>query len=105
MGRVITAPVGLAPDVAAIWVETVTEYGPGYERITGPALEAYCGQVSRLREAQRRIAAEGLVVADAKGQPVPHPALSIERGAQEEIRRWGDAFVPKKRNGNLYGAT
>jgi len=104
VGAVIKAPVTLAPDVAAIWVEVVTEYGTGYDRIVGPALEAYCGQVSRLREAARRISAEGLVVADAKGQPVPHPALAIERGAQEEIRRWGNAFAPKKR-ANLYGET
>ncbi len=65
-------------------------------RIQTPALEAYYGQVARLREAQRRIAAEGLVIAAAEGQPVPHPALVIERGAQDEIRRWGEAFVPRR---------
>ena len=66
------------------------------ERIDGPDLEAYCGQVSRLRDAQAWIAEEGLIVADAKGVPMPHPALLIERQAQDEIRKWGSAFRPAR---------
>jgi len=42
----------------------------------------------RLREAQKKITTEGLVVADARENPVPHPALKIEKEAQAEIRRW-----------------
>lgn len=57
-----------------------------------PELEAYAGQVVRLRDAQRRLAAEGEVVEDPKGFPIPHPAIAIERAAQEELRRWGDRF-------------
>ena len=53
-----------------------------------PELEAYAGQVVRLRDAQRRLAAEGSVIADPKGNPIPHPALQIERMAQDEIRKW-----------------
>lgn len=67
-------------------------YGDDAGRIEGPDLEAYCGQVARLRDSQRRIAAEGLVVADPKGHPIPHPAIAIERVAQDEIRKWGDRF-------------
>lgn len=57
-----------------------------------PELEAYAGQVVRLRDAQRRLAVEGAVVEDSKGIPIPHPALRIERDAQEELRKWGDRF-------------
>ncbi len=89
----------LPSDIAAVWAEVVKAYGPGSEKIMGPALEAYCGQVVRLRDAQRRIAVEGLVVADSKGQPIPHPALAIERVAQDEIRKWGETFRPKRSMG------
>lgn len=57
-----------------------------------PELEAYAGQVVRLRDAQRRLAVEGSVVEDPKGFPIPHPALRIERDAQEELRKWGGRF-------------
>lgn len=50
-------------------------------------LEAFCGQVARLRDAQQRIAAEGLIIADPKGNPIPHPAIAIERAAAAEITK------------------
>ena len=93
----LTAPAHLAPDVAAVWLDVVAAYGPGAEKITGPELEAYCGQVARVRDAQQRIAAEGLVIADPKGNPIPHPAISIERAAQVEVRAWGAKFRPPRR--------
>lgn len=71
-------------------VEAVIESG-GAARVT-PELEAYAGQVVRLRDAQRRLAVEGSVVEDPKGFPIQHPALAIERAAQEELRKWGDRF-------------
>ncbi len=58
-----------------------------------PGFDAYCGQVAIERDAAGRVAAEGIVVADAKGQPVPHPALEIQRKAQAEMRAW----VPRLR--------
>lgn len=58
----------------------------GYQEV--PGFDAYCGQVAIERDAAARIAAEGLVVADAKGTPVPHPALEIQRKAQAEMRAW-----------------
>lgn len=63
----------------------------------GPDFEAYCGQVARLRDAQQRLQREGLVIADPKGNPVPHPAIAIERAAQAEIRSWGAQFKPRRR--------
>ena len=97
-------PSHLAPDVAAIWREHFANAG----RI-GPDFEAWCGQVARLRDAQRRIGAEGAIIADAKGNPIPHPALAIERQAQAELRAWGDTFRacgrrPREASGSTAGA-
>ena len=66
----------------------------GASKVT-PELEAYAGQVVRLRDAQRRLDAEGEVVEDPKGFPIPHPALAIERAAQDELRKWGDRFLKR----------
>lgn len=60
--------------------------GRGYQ--SGPSMDALAGQIARLRDAQARIDAEGLIIADAKGNPIPHPAIEIERKAQAEIRAW-----------------
>lgn len=87
-------PAHLPESEAAIWSEIVRSWGADADRVVGPELEAYCGQVARLREAQRRIAVEGLVTADPKGFPIPHPAIAIEKSAQAEIRAWGDRFRP-----------
>lgn len=63
-------------------------------RVDRAALEAFCSIVARMREAQERVEDEGLVVADARGRVVAHPALAIERAAAEQIRAWGDRFAP-----------
>jgi hypothetical protein len=62
--------------------------GEGVDAIPEPALEAFVGQVVRLRDAQRRLCFEGVIVADAKGAPIAHPAVAIELRAQLEIRHW-----------------
>jgi phage terminase small subunit len=65
---------------------------------TGPSeaeLEAYASQVARLRDSRRRIEAEGMIVADPKGYPIPHPAIAIERAAQAEVRQWAAKFPPR----------
>lgn len=82
-----SAPEHLPEDVAAVWLELHAD------RRSGPDFEAYCGQVARLRDAQRRISGEGIVVADEKGRPVPHPALEVERKAQAEVRAWSSRFI------------
>lgn len=82
-------PAHLPDDVAAVWVEIVATVGA---QCAGPDLEAYAGQVARLRDAQARIAAEGSIVSDPKGNPIQHPALAIEKAAQSEIRAWGTRF-------------
>ena len=87
----------MTTDVQEIRKEVLAAYGDGADRIDGPDLEAYCGQVARLRDAQARLAAEGSIIADPKGVPIPHPAILIERAAQDEIRKWGNVFKPRRR--------
>ena len=87
----MTAPEGMPEAERRIWQQMVDAGSP-----EGPELEAFVGQVARLREAQRRIAAEGLITADPKGYPIPHPAIAIEKSAQAEIRAWGSKFAPKR---------
>ena len=40
---------------------------------------------------------DGIIVRDAKGNPVPHPALAIEKAAQVEVRAWSERFKPRRR--------
>lgn len=83
----MSAPEHLPKNVSDVWEELAKNLdNPGTAR--GPAFEAYCGQIARLRDAQNRISEEGLVIADAKGQPIAHPALVVEKQAQVEIRAW-----------------
>lgn len=89
------APGHLSAAAAAVWDEVVAAHGVDAHRVVGPDLEAYCVQVARMRDAQARVDAEGLVVADHKGLPVPHPAIALERAAQAEVRAWGDRFKPR----------
>ncbi len=89
----MTAPDHLSPAACLVWAEVsgdIDVSGP-----EGPALEAYCVQVARMRDAQTRIDAEGLIVADEKGRPVPHPALQIEKSAQVEVRAWIGRYRPR----------
>lgn len=93
----MSAPEHLSPAARAVWDAAVGSH-PSPDRIVGPDLEAYCTQVARMRDAQARVDAEGLIVADAKGNPVPHPAIALERAAQAEVRAWGDRFKPPRRS-------
>lgn len=81
----------LPENVAAVVSDLIAA---GVRDRTSPELEAYAGQVVRLRDAQRRLAVEGEIVEDPKGFPIVHPAVKLERDAQEELRRWGDRFDP-----------
>ena len=84
--RTSTAPAHLPDDIRAVWDSLPAGH-------SGPEYEAYCGQIARLRDAQRRLAAEGIVVADQKGNAIPHPAVAVEKQAQAEIRAWGTRFT------------
>lgn len=83
------APAHLSDAARSAWAEIV-EGGETASELA--SLEAVCVQIARARDAQARIDAEGLVVAGAKGEPVPHPAIAIERAAQTEVHRWAAAW-------------
>lgn len=90
-------PAHLPENVAAVWVEVVEALGESMaQRKAGPEMEAYCGAVARLRDAQRRIAEEELIVPDSKSAPVAHPPLAIERQAADDLRKWGDKYQPRR---------
>ena len=90
----MSAPEHMPAAESEIWAQMVKSGAP-----EGPELEAFVGQVARLREAQKRIAAEGLIIADPKGYPIPHPAIAIEKSAQAEIRAWGSKLSAKSTPG------
>lgn len=85
----LTRPPHLPELLIPIWEELMPQFRP---KIGAVGLEAVCVQVLRLRDAQDRIGREGLVVADPKGAPGPHPALAIESAASREISRWLEKF-------------
>lgn len=81
----LTVPANLPDHLRPIW----EEMAPTVRRGIGSAgMEAFCGQVYRMRDAQERVAQDGAIVADAKGNPAPHPAIAIEKAAQAEVRAW-----------------
>ena len=80
-------PVYLSTDAALVWNELV-EGG----LTPAPGFDAYCNQIALERIAAAKITAEGVIIADAKGSPIPHPALDIQRKAQAEIRSWAGKF-------------
>lgn len=89
--REFPPPARLDEAAAVVWREVIEQHHEP-ERIVGPDLEAYCGQVALQRDLRERIAAEGSIIADERGRPEPHPAIALERAAQKEIRDWGDKF-------------
>lgn len=82
-------PDHLPAHLAPIWEEIL----PTVQPAIGPVgLEALCAQIYRMRDAQERVTKDGAVVADAKGNPCPHPAIAIEKQAQAEVRAWVAKF-------------
>ena len=85
----IPKPDSLPDHLSAIW----DEMEPRVRVVIGPAgMEALCAQIYRMRDAQERVTKDGIVVADTKGNPCPHPALAIEKQAQSEVRAWVQKF-------------
>lgn len=89
----VEPPEGLPDAVADVWREIVASNDLA-GNVDRSALEAFCTLMARLREARRRVEEEGMVVKDPRGRVVPHPALTVERQAAEQIRAWGDRFAP-----------
>ncbi len=81
-------PDHLGTAAVAKWAEIVPTLGttdPG----TADALAAYCVAYSRWVEAERQVAALGLVVKSPAGFPVDNPYLGIGKRALIEMHRWG----------------
>lgn len=104
----LSPPEGMTDAVAKVWCE-ITGAHPSPSTIIGPDLEAYCALIATLREARDRIEREGMVVESKRGEPVPHPALAVERATVRELRGWGDRYSPRakarRRRGYMVDAT
>lgn len=104
----LAPPEGLPAEAAVVWREIVASNDLA-GTVDRAALEAFCTLMARLREARRRVDAEGMVVKDPRGRVVPHPALLVERQTAEQIRAWGDRFAPLvkpvRRRGYMADAT
>jgi P27 family predicted phage terminase small subunit len=74
---------GLSAEASALWLEITAgwELGPDGEAILRQACEA----LDRLREAQRILREEGLVVQSARGALRAHPAVRIEVEARRAL--------------------
>lgn len=88
----VKAPQHLDARAADVWRDvypTVEErFQPGDE----VQLAALCVQIVRLRDAQARIDAEGLIVLGGRGQPMQHPAIPVERDAGTAVRALAQRF-------------
>ena len=89
-------PTHLAAPEQTAWLELAARWPANVPMPSGPRFEAWLGQAARLRDAQQRLANDGLIISSPKGDPIPHPALGIEKQAQSELRSWGDEFDPDK---------
>lgn len=95
-------PESLEEDAAQVWCDTLEAYGAGAAKVAGPLLEEYCQAVAIARRARKRVDDEQIIVGDAKGSPIAHPAIAIERRAMETIRRLEDRFKPPLRRQGTY---
>lgn len=77
----------LSERARAVWDRVVEDRGVPATATGADGLAAYATAVARLEDARERIDRDGLIVADAKGQPVPHPALALERALQADLQK------------------
>lgn len=100
-------PQHLSDAAAEAWEQVVTAAGTTIVPGDAPLLEEYAQAIATARAARDRVNAEGLIVADARGEAVPHPALTVEAKALDTIRRLAPHFAPKAHRaaGYMYRAT
>lgn len=70
--------------------------GDSASRIPTHVLEVCAALVADLRDAQKRIEEEGLIVADPKGAPDQHPALDVVLRVSRELREHQGTLTPKQ---------
>jgi phage terminase small subunit len=84
----MSAPEHLSKESQKIWLQIAEHRADlGLAPLRPTVLEAVAVITSRMRDASARIDEEGLLVSDAKGNPIPHPAIEIERLAAEQLRK------------------
>jgi P27 family predicted phage terminase small subunit len=98
------APPKTLPDGARdAWVEIVDALAalPVVSRVDLVALEALSLIVSRWRQAEARIEADGLFLVHPNGHVYAHPAVKVAEKAQAEFVKWSEKFglSPKDRVG------
>lgn len=87
-------PAHLSESAQQAWRE-LTRDASAINAIEAPALEAYANAIARMRDARERIDREGMLIQDAKGNPISHPALPIERAAAAEVKSWVERYRGK----------
>lgn len=100
-------PQHLSDAAAEAWEQVVTAAGATIVPADAPLLEEYAQAITTARAARDRVNADGVIVADARGEAVPHPALTVEAKALDTIRRLAPHFAPKAHRaaGYMYRAT
>lgn len=93
----MTAPAHLSAAAQQAWEEIVVGLDVEPDGLEAPAIEAYATAVGRMRDARTRIDEEGMIVADDRGQPTIHPAITVERAASAEVRKWVERYRRRPR--------
>lgn len=96
MSESLTPPASLPEPAAVVWREVVAAHeAVGDETIgrkVGPRMEAFCSVMADMRDATERVARDGLLIQDARGQAIPHPAIEVKNSAVRELGRFGSEF-------------
>lgn len=72
----------------AAWKEITDGVPQDVINVERGGLESYAFALAVYRDAEARVRKEGLVVADEKGRPQPHPALKIQRDESRDVDHW-----------------
>lgn len=86
-------PVGLPSGAVDLWDQVIAELWPrGLRHADLEGVRMLVTSAHRNREAALLVDAHGLLVTSATGQPVPNPALKIEKDTRADYLRLADAF-------------
>ena len=109
-------PPGLDADQRKLWdiVLDDLEEGNVLDAADWSVVEVFVVELSRLRQARRVIAKEGMFAEGQKGAPIIHPARQLEERAGKNVASLADALglgpsgrarlgLAKKQNGERHG--
>jgi len=88
-------PTGLPAEARDVWdtiVPTLEKVGL-LDGIDAVALEGLCVLVARARAARELVERDGIVAHTAKGVPVVHPAVRVERDAWQAFLRFAEQYA------------